>query len=309
MPSRSRPGRRRVGAVLAEDADPHVDQPGVEVIGTEIPLLHGAGPEVLAHHVGLGRQPAEQLLALGRPQVAGGAPPAPPLDRPEQRVAGPPLVAVSTKGPMVRMKSPPPGSSTLMTSAPSSPRSPAQNGAEIRVPTSRTRMPVQRTVGGVGPASTGVGLLRAQRPADPRGPGRRRPPSSRSAALRSSRACGRGGGVVHPVVGHEVVLPRVRLAHEVGGVVERVLHHLGGDRRNQRDAFGQGPGPLDSSARGTTRLTSPRRHASWASMMSPVRGTPWPCGCRAPRARPAARPRRRSSAAPGWRSWRRRRPR
>ena len=42
---------------------------------------------------------------------------------------------------MVRMKSPPPGSSTLITSAPSSPSRPAQNGAEILVPTSMTRMP------------------------------------------------------------------------------------------------------------------------------------------------------------------------
>ena len=38
-------------------------------------------------------------------------------------------------GPMVRMKSPSPGSSTLITSAPSSPNRPAQKGAEIRVPT------------------------------------------------------------------------------------------------------------------------------------------------------------------------------
>src|ERR1700722_2887216 len=42
---------------------------------------------------------------------------------------------------MVRMKSPSPGSSTLITSAPSSPSRPAQNGAEIRVPTSITRSP------------------------------------------------------------------------------------------------------------------------------------------------------------------------
>ncbi len=43
---------------------------------------------------------------------------------------------------MVRMKSPWPGSSTLITSAPSSPSSPAQNGAEMRVPTSTTLMPL-----------------------------------------------------------------------------------------------------------------------------------------------------------------------
>ena len=44
---------------------------------------------------------------------------------------------------MVRMKSPSPGSSTLITSAPSSPSNPAQNGAEIRVPASTTLMPAR----------------------------------------------------------------------------------------------------------------------------------------------------------------------
>ena len=39
------------------------------------------------------------------------------------------------------MKSPPRGSSTLITSAPISPSSPAQNGALMRVPTSMTRTP------------------------------------------------------------------------------------------------------------------------------------------------------------------------
>src|SRR4051812_22092578 len=39
------------------------------------------------------------------------------------------------------MKSPAPGCSILMTSAPCSPSSPAQNGAAMRVPRSRTRSP------------------------------------------------------------------------------------------------------------------------------------------------------------------------
>ena len=47
----------------------------------------------------------------------------------------------STNGPISRMKSPPRGCSILMTSAPCSPSSPAQNGAAMRVPRSRTRTP------------------------------------------------------------------------------------------------------------------------------------------------------------------------
>ncbi len=47
----------------------------------------------------------------------------------------------STNGPMLRMKSPTPGSSTLITSAPRSASRVAANGAATRVPRSRTRTP------------------------------------------------------------------------------------------------------------------------------------------------------------------------
>ena len=80
------PGSAGVRAVLAEGADAHEHQPGVERVGAEAPFLHGPGPEVLAHDVGGRRQPAEEVLALGRAQVAGDALAAASLDGPEQRV-------------------------------------------------------------------------------------------------------------------------------------------------------------------------------------------------------------------------------
>ena len=79
-------GSLRVGPVLAEDRDAHPHQARVAVCGPDVPALHGAGTEVLAHDVGRGREPAEQVLALGPAQVAGDALAAAPLDRPEERV-------------------------------------------------------------------------------------------------------------------------------------------------------------------------------------------------------------------------------
>ena len=60
---------------------------GSSALGPDAPVLERPGPEVLAHHVGRGGQPAEQVLALGSAQVAGHALAAPPFDRPEQRLA------------------------------------------------------------------------------------------------------------------------------------------------------------------------------------------------------------------------------
>ena len=82
------PGARGVRARLAEDADADVDQGRVQVLGSQAPFLHGAGPEVLDHHVGPGRQPLEQILALGVPKIAGDAAPPPAFHRPRQRVVG-----------------------------------------------------------------------------------------------------------------------------------------------------------------------------------------------------------------------------
>ena len=80
-------GALRIGAVLAEGADAHHDDARVEVSWPDSPFLHGPGAEVLAYDIGCRRQPAEQVLALGGAEVAGGALSAPTLHRPEQRVA------------------------------------------------------------------------------------------------------------------------------------------------------------------------------------------------------------------------------
>jgi hypothetical protein len=62
---RSSPGRCGVRPVLSEGADAHVDEPRVEVGRSDVPALHGAGPEVLDHDVGGAGEAAEQVLALG----------------------------------------------------------------------------------------------------------------------------------------------------------------------------------------------------------------------------------------------------
>src|ERR1017187_7563773 len=146
---------------------------------------------------------------------------------------------------MVRMKSPPTGSSTLMTSAPSSPSSPAQNGAEMRVPTSRTRIP-WRGPGGVG--SPLVSSVLTAGPVSPVAVGEHLlHGGSRLAFLESVQG---GGGVVHPVMGHEVVLPRGGLSHEIGSLVDGVLHQLCRGGRDQGDPLRQ----LTCPDRKSTRL-------------------------------------------------------
>src|SRR5262249_44424810 len=138
-------------------------------------------------------------------------------------------------GPISRMKSPRPGCSILTTSAPISPSRPAQNGAAMRVPRSRTRTP-----------SSGAVM--------PRCASHLRPPKGRNASwlvppllgahrLHTALLGGlggvqRGGGVADVLVDHEVVPPRLALALEVEHPVDRVLHGLGGGRRDQRHLVG-----------------------------------------------------------------------
>ena len=71
-----------VGPALSEDADAHVDEARRAGRRDRDPAFHGAGPEVLAEDVGRRHQPLEEVLALWLPQIAGDAPPSPPLDRP-----------------------------------------------------------------------------------------------------------------------------------------------------------------------------------------------------------------------------------
>ena len=94
MPTRSRPGPRRVRAVLAERADAHGDQAVVEIGRRDVPALERPGPEVLDDDVRGRGEPAEQVLALGRAQVERDALAAAALDGPEQRVRRP-IVAVA----------------------------------------------------------------------------------------------------------------------------------------------------------------------------------------------------------------------
>ena len=65
-------GLARIRAGLPEARDAQHDQPGIERVQrvpAEPPALQGAGLEVLDQHVGLGRERAHRLLALGRAQV------------------------------------------------------------------------------------------------------------------------------------------------------------------------------------------------------------------------------------------------
>ena len=54
--------------------------------GAETPVLERPGAEVLAHHVGGGREAAEEILSLFRAQIAGDAFASTALDGPEQGV-------------------------------------------------------------------------------------------------------------------------------------------------------------------------------------------------------------------------------
>src|SRR5437763_953233 len=140
-------------------------------------------------------------------------------------------------GPISRMKSPRPGCSTLTTSAPISPSSPAQNGAAMRVPRSRTRRPSS------GPLTTpcvselrlaklkyASCVLAALLGAD----------GVHAALLARLAGVERGSGVADELVEHEVVPPRLPLPLEVQHPVDRVLHGLRRDRRDQRDLVGHG---------------------------------------------------------------------
>src|ERR1019366_6372951 len=76
------PGAGGVRARLAEDADADVDEGRVQVLGPQAPFLHGAGPEVLDHHIGPIRQFLEQILAIWVSKIAGHAAPSSTFYRP-----------------------------------------------------------------------------------------------------------------------------------------------------------------------------------------------------------------------------------
>src|SRR5262245_7040012 len=77
MPVRSSPGRGADGP----------SEPRVEVGRPQPPRFERAGPEVLAEDVGVGGEPADEVLATRRAQVDRHALAAAPLHRPVERVA------------------------------------------------------------------------------------------------------------------------------------------------------------------------------------------------------------------------------
>src|ERR1700730_14265979 len=148
--------------------------------------------------------------------------------------------SVGTNGPISRMKSPVRGCSILTTSAPISPRSPAQNGAAMRVPMSSTRSPSS------GPLieDSGVEFAPQAWKFDARvrwgslvAPlfGLHRVHAALLARLHRPE---RGRGVADELVDHEVVTPRLALALQVDHPVDRVLDRLRGHRWDQGDLAG-----------------------------------------------------------------------
>src|SRR5205807_5332360 len=117
-----------------------------------------------------------------------------------------------SNGGIVRMKSPIPGCSILMTSAPSSARSVAANGAPIRVPRSSTRTP--SSAPGIG-SEVFVAILEDL--------------LHRRLLLALGQQVERGLRVVLELMDHEVVLKRRAVPGEVLRVVDRSLHVLHGD--------------------------------------------------------------------------------
>ncbi len=84
--ARPLPARAR----LPERGDAHHHEPWVhagQLVIAEMPLLHGAGTEVLREDVGLGGQARDQRLAFGRAQVARDRFLVPGLDQPHVRHA------------------------------------------------------------------------------------------------------------------------------------------------------------------------------------------------------------------------------
>ena len=159
MPMRSNPGRLAFGPSCPKTLIRAHTSRGSQSSGPMFQASNVPGRKFSHTTSACADQTPEEGLALRLPEVERHPLAATSFDRPPERVTPcrlllcrrplpgrlrpPPAVLSLTNGPMVRMKSPPRGSSTLMTSAPISPRRPAQNGAPMRVPTSITRSPAR----------------------------------------------------------------------------------------------------------------------------------------------------------------------
>ena len=224
------PGPQRVRAVLAEHRDAHRDEPFGESVGPDVPLLERAGPEVLDDDVGGRREPAEHVLAFGRAQVEGDALAAAAFDRPEQRVTVDERADLAHEVAAARLFDLDDLGALLA----------EQPGAERRRD-ARAQIEDARSARRADRSRTALFLLHRVH----------------AAGLARFDLGERGRRVRHELVEHEVVAPRLALAHAVDHVVDRRLHGFGGERRDERDLLGHLARRRASSARGTTRLTSP----------------------------------------------------
>jgi hypothetical protein len=142
---RAERGAIAVGAVLAEAGDAHDDQAGVDLVqplGSEAPALEGAGPEVLHQDVGVPHEVEEQIGALRHGR--GG-------DRRSACCGRSPSTTGPARRRRARARACRPGRSgcsTLMTSAPKSPRIWQISGPARIVEQSSTRIPASGPIDG-----------------------------------------------------------------------------------------------------------------------------------------------------------------
>ena len=133
-------GTFRIGARLAIARHAHDDQARVDRlqdIGAQPPFFDGAGLEILDQDIGGGDQFADQFLTFGIRKFA---------DTAFLLRATTSHHSLSSPRPQLRIGSPWPGGSTLMTSAPMSPSNCPQKGPAINWPSSITRISLSAPV-------------------------------------------------------------------------------------------------------------------------------------------------------------------
>ena len=241
MPTRSRPGPRRVRAVLAEHRDAHRRRAAGR--GRSGPMFHCSsvpGRKFSTTTSAVAASRRNRSWPSARAQVERDALAAAALDRPEQRVRAV-VAGVDERTDLAHEVA----AARLLDLDDLGALLAEQARAERR-----------------GDARAEVEDAQARERTAHCSPARARPARASTAsmppALRASTLAERGRRVRHELVEHEVVAPALALAHAVDHVVDRRLHHLGRERRDERDlARPSRAAAAASSARGTTRLTSP----------------------------------------------------
>ena len=208
---------------------------GSRSAGRDVPALERARPEVLDDDVGRRGEPAEQVLALGRAQVERDALAAAALDRPEQRVRR--RRRRSTNGPISRMKSPVPRLLDLDDLGAHLAEQPGAEGRGDAGAEIEHAQPVERSGHRSRPCSRFTASM---------------PPS-----LRGLDPVERGRRVAHELVDHEVVAPRLALAlpSSMWLIDSLIASAVTAGTSATLSAISRAAAA--SSARGTTRLTSP----------------------------------------------------